>query len=182
MHALRFRLGRFGRDTEGQLSIEACLMIPLIMWIYVATFTYFETFRADSTNVKAAYAVGDMLSRETEAVGEQYLEGMNTIFAHMTYSRFPTWLRVTSVSFDSIDDKLVLNWSHATGGKTALTAETLAEIVASVPKLNGGDSVIVVETYMRYEPGFRVGLDPFTFRNVVVTRPRFAPQLIWTDA
>lgn len=179
MKSMRTHLARFGRDTKGQLSIEAALMIPLIVWIYVTTFTYFETFRADSTNVKAAYAVGDMLSRETNPVGQTYIDGMRDVFRYMTLARQAPWIRVSVVGFDSQTNDFNLQWSHASTGHDPAT---MAELAPSIPAMTPGDSVIVVETFMPYNPEYNIGLDPFTFRNVVVTRPRFAPQLLWTSS
>ena len=177
MNALR-ALARFGRDSGGQLSIEAAIMIPLITWIYVMTFTFFGTFRADATNVKAAYAVGDMLSRETVAIDDSYIDGMNTVFGYMTASAQPTWIRVSNVGYDGDKKLFVLNWSHATGGHPAAL---LSDLAGQLPDMTPGDTVIVVETFMPYTPEYSVGLKPFTFRNVVVTRPRFAPQLLWAS-
>ena len=174
MNVIRTRLSRFRRDDGGQLSIEAAIMIPLIVWVYVATFTYFEAFRADSTNVKAAYAVGDLLSRETNPVDAAYIDGMNGIFSYMTNSKEPTWIRVSNVGWDSDADDFKLNWSYATGSHDPVILE---DIKAQIPMMSPGDTVIVVETYMPYTPDFNVGIKPFTFRNLVVTRPRFAPQL-----
>jgi Flp pilus assembly protein TadG len=179
MKLLRMHLGRFARDTEGQLSIEAAMMIPLIVWVYVTTFTYFETFRADSTNVKAAYAVGDMLSRQTDPVNQTYIDGMRDVFRYMTLARETPWLRVSVVGFDGQTNAFFLQWSNASSGHVPAT---LAELEPNIPAMTPGDSVIVVETFMPYTPEFNIGLDPFTFRNVVVTRPRFAPQLLWTTS
>ncbi|MCR8723676.1 TadE/TadG family type IV pilus assembly protein [Frigidibacter sp. ROC022] len=178
MKHLRARLARFGRDGRGSLSIEAALMIPLITWIMVTTFTYFDTFRADSTNVKAAYTVGDMLSRETEPVDATYIEGLNTMFSYMVFAQEGTWIRVSNVGFDSSENKMVLNWTYATGSHTAAT---MAELEPQIPMMSDGDTVIVVETFMPFTPAFNIGLDRMTFRNVVVTRPRFAPQLLWAS-
>lgn len=178
MTFFRSLLRGFAEDTRGQLSIEAAMMIPLITFIYVTTFTYFGTFRADATNVKAAYAVGDMLSRETNPVDASYIEGMNTVFKYMTLSSKPTWIRVSNVGYDGAEKKFFLNWSHASGGHQGAEIEELQE---AIPAMAAGDTVIVVETFMPYVPMYNVGLKPFTYRNVVVTRPRFAPQLLWAS-
>lgn len=179
MRIFRKALRRFTADTSGQLSVEAALMVPIIVWVYVSTFTYFETFRADSANVKAAYTIGDMLSRETNGVNQAYIDGLNDIFAYMSVAREATWLRVTSVYWDVDEQAYVLDWSAASGSREPLT--DLDPIIDSIPILGPGDNVVVVETYMRYTPEFNIGLDPFTYRNVVVTKPRFAPALSWAS-
>lgn len=178
MKSLRRQIRRFARDTRGQLSIEAALMFPLLVWVYIATFTFFETYRADSTNVKAAYAVSDMLSRQTDPVGQVQIDGMRDVFRYMTLAKQTPWIRVSVVGFDGNTDQFVLKWSNAsTGHQPAL----LEDLVPHIPAMTPGDSVIVVETYMPYTPEFKVGLSSFTFRNIVVTRPRFAPQLLWAS-
>jgi len=178
MNVLRTSFARFAADTRGQLSIEAAMMVPLIVWIYVTTFTYFETFRAEATNVKAAYTIGDMLSRETQAVDGPYIDGLNTVFAYMTLARQETWIRVSNVGYDGDTESFVLNWTYATDNHAVAD---LADLVEDIPAMTPGDTVIVVETFMPYKPEFNIGLKPFNFRNVVVTRPRFAPQLLWAS-
>lgn len=172
------RLARFGRDDEASLSIEAAMMVPLIVWIYVSTYTYFEAFRADSINVKASYTISDLLSREEDPVNAAYINGMNQVFNDMVLPREQTWIRVSSVSYDPTEKKYTVQWSHATQNHPAAKIE---DIQSWIPVMSGADTVIVVETYMPYTPEFNM-LSPMTYRNVVVTRPRFAPQLKWSTS
>ncbi len=91
-----------------------------------------------------------------------YLEGMNKVFAYMTMAKQPTWIRVSSVTYDGDAKALVLNWSHATGSHPATTMTALQDWI---PLMAAGDSVIVVETFMPYTPDFNVGLKPMVFRQ-----------------
>lgn len=124
--------------------------------------------------------IGDMLSRETALIDQDYVDGLNQIFSYITVAKQPTWIRVSSVTWDEDQDKFVLQWSAASAGHAKL--DDLLPIQASIPAMGDGDTVVVVETYMPYQTDFNIGLDPFTYRNVVVTRPRFAPQLLWNVA
>lgn len=172
------RLSRFGRDDGGSLSVEAAMMVPLIVWIYVSTYTYFEAFRADSINVKASYTISDLLSREEDPVNAAYIAGMNQVFNDMVLPRQQTWIRVSSVTFDPAENKYSVQWSHATQNHDPAKID---DILPWIPVMSGADTVIVVETYMPYTPEFNM-LSPMTYRNVVVTRPRFTPQLKWSTS
>ena len=36
-------LARFLRDQDGSASIEAVIMMPMVFWVYLAMFTFFQT-------------------------------------------------------------------------------------------------------------------------------------------
>ncbi len=179
---LRARIARFARDLRGSLSMETVLVFPLLMWAYIAMFIYFDAFRVQSTNLKAAYAVSDLLSREA-VVNQDYIDGMNDVFDYLIASSDPTWLRVTVVKWDENDDEYKVEWSHTTKGKPVHTDATInsPDVVSKIPVLPVGDKVIVVETHMTYEPIFNVGLGQLSLDNFIVTRPRKGPQLQWSD-
>ncbi len=179
---IRARIVRFGKDARGALSMETVLVFPLLMWAYIAMFIYFDAFRVQSTNLKAAYAVSDLLSREA-VVNQNYLDGMNQVFDYLISSSDPTWLRVTMVKWDEDDSEYKVIWSHTTKNKPVHTTATInsANVVDKIPVLPVGDQVIVVETHMTYEPIFNVGLGQLSLDNFIVTRPRYAPQLQWSN-
>lgn len=175
----------FATDTRGTMTVEAALMLPMLCFFYVGTFVWFDAFRSQNTNLKAAYTIADMVSREQE-VGPNYLNGLNTVFDYLTFSNHPTYVRVTSVVCRSdCDDEgardLDVCWSWATPGRAALTETTFAEFEDRIPLMPSGDTVMFTETFMAYEPPFNVGIGPQRFENVVVTRPRFSPEIEFAD-
>ena len=72
-------LQRFRRSEEGSISVEAMLLVPILMWAYLGTFVFFDAFRSQSTNLKAAYTIGDTLSRETRHVTPAYLDSLSAM-------------------------------------------------------------------------------------------------------
>ena len=182
IRACSARLRAFLGDSRGSLSVEAALMLPLLCFFYVGTFVWFDAFRVQNTNLKAAYTISDMISRETVAVDTGYLNGLNLVFDYLTYSNHPTYIRVTSLkcTADCNDDALrdlEICWSWATTGRVPHTAETFAAFESQIPVMPIGDTVIMTETFMAYEPPFNVGISPQRFENFIVTRPRFAPEV-----
>jgi len=178
-------LRRFFRDETGVLSTEAALILPLLMWAYLGLFTMFDAFRMQNINVRAAYTISDMLSRETEDVTPAFLAGLNDIFALLIRSQYPTVMRVTVVRYDEANDDLILVWSHVDGGngtKGPITEATMDEFDDRIPVMANAATGIVVETWGGFVPMLNVGIDAQYFENFVVTRPRFAPQLKWADS
>ena len=179
---LKAALHRFAREVRGSLSVETALVFPLLTGLYVGSFVWFDAFRAQNTNLKAAYTISDMISRETLPVDDVYLNGLNTIFDYLTFSRHPTHVRVTTVKCtDKCDDDaardLEVCWSWASTGRLPHTQSSFAMFEDKVPLMPKGDTVIFTETFMAYEPAFNVGIGAQSFENFIVTRPRFAPQI-----
>jgi hypothetical protein len=174
-------LRRFLADAGGSLSIEAAIMAPTLTFAIMLTYTTFDIFRVDATNSKAAYTIGDLLSRETNPVNQTYIDGMKDIFDYITAAPANSWLRVSAVRYDANDAEMKLIWSHAKGTTTLLTQETLDPVLPMIPDMADEDTVIVVETYMPYAMPFRVGIADFGYKETIITRPRFSAQLVWSN-
>jgi hypothetical protein len=165
------------RREDGTFSVEAVLMFPLLIWAFVAMFVFFEGLREGNINLKATYTVSDLLSRETELIDQDYLEGMNRIYAWLSRSPNDVNLRVTVVRYDQANDEHIRVWSRGVG-KPDLTQEQVDEYISpQVPIMADADSAIVVETWTTYSPVMDIGLTESDIYNVVVTAPRFSEQL-----
>jgi hypothetical protein len=178
-------LGNFAKDTSGSLSIEAAMMAPLLCFAMFSTYTYFDIYRYDATLAKASYTAGDLISRETDPIDQDYLDGLYSVFEYIANPPNETWMRVTSVVCD-LDDSVsppvcdyVLQWSHVVGEIDPLDATTLEEIKDKIPNMFDQDTIIMLETNMDYSTPFNVGIAAFDYRNVVATRPRFTTPVCW---
>lgn len=176
---LRAAVQRFRDDTLGSLSVEAVLILPVLMWAYTANLVWYDSFRVQNTNIKAGYAVSDALSRKTDVVTPEYLEGLRDLYAFLSNGRNRADLRVTSIGQDPQTGTLEAAWSYATGDLLALTNADLMDRADTIPMIAPGDTIIYVETIMGYVPPINVGLRARTFTNVIPTRPRFAPQIVF---
>lgn len=179
----KFSLRFFLEDVRGGLSVEAALAFPMLVWTYGALYVYWDAFKAQNNNVKATFTIGDMLSRETAAIDQDYLNGLNKLFRYMTLTNHDTKLRVSVVSrkleADGVTEYNNLEWTHSTNGLA--TPNNADDIKKLIPVLAVGDQVIIVETLMAYEPIFSIGLEAQIYGNSVATRPRFVPQVLWSD-
>ena len=173
---------RFARDTRGSMSVEFVIIVPILFWAFMAVFVYFDGFRQSAQNLKAAYAIADMISRETEAINDDYIDSMEKVLQLMTRSDTPLKLMVTVVRWDEDDDRYYVDWSESRDYGMVRSNSNISDIAAKLPMMPDNERVILVETVATYEPPFDVGVGDRTLENFVFTRPRFAPQVVWSDS
>ena len=188
--APRRALGRFTRDEGASVTVETIFILPLLLWAFIATFTYFDVYRAKSLSLKANYAISDLLSRTGHKIDMDFLNGTGEVFEYLTQSDASSWVRVSVVycTEDCATDNRVLKkwWSKATDGKPTFSDEDIMQhFEPIIPWIAPNEQVIVVETGVHYYPPFNAanftGIGERDFIDIVMTRPRFAPQLCWED-
>ena len=173
---LRALARRFRDDERAALSIEAAIMLPVLIFLYAAGFTWFDAYRRESQIFKASYAVADLLSRRSDLVTPNDLEGLQGVFETLVasapggaYMRFSE-LRRTGNGIEVV-------WSYATDEQPALTTTRAQALLRRVPTLVEGERVTLVESYTIDTPFFAVGLSERIIGNVIPTRQRYDPRL-----
>jgi Flp pilus assembly protein TadG len=184
LRALRVKIDFFSRDSEGSTPVEGVLASTFLLWWYMASFTFFDAYRQKNVTLKAAYTIADMLSRQTSTVNAAYVNGLNTVFDYLTYSNQPTVVRVSSVYFDGTTNKYRTVCSYSTNPVKypKYTDATIDAQKTRLPSMPVGDTVVLVETFMAFQPVFKVGLDPMWYSTFITTRPRFASQVVFDPA
>lgn len=204
-------LRKFWRNEQGSIPIEGVYGTLLLLSWFIVAFQVYDAFRTRSMALRASYTVGDLISRERNAIGPAYVDGLKRVFDFITRANAGnTWLRVTLISCSAASDtkscngsskKFSLTSSYSTaqaGGIKKHTATTINQEAARIPVLAAGDMAVVVESSQRYYPLFVMGDSSFRtggstafttmglsenlrFSNFVVTRPR-GPRTVWDDA
>ena len=176
------RVRVFRDGTRGSMPTEGVMAATFLIWWYIASFQFFDAYRQKNVNLKAAYTIADMVSRQ-ENIDEAYVNGLNTVFDYLTYSQRPTWVRVSSVYWDGTTNQYRKHWSYATGaGHLPHTDASLDAEKARLPVMPNGDTVVLVETHMAYEPIFNIGLNARWYDSFIVTRPRVYSCVGWLTA
>lgn len=179
---------RFRSEESGSMSVEAVFAFPMLLWAATGTYTFFDAYKAQNATFRANYTVSDMLSRETTAIDGNYVAGLYKVYRFMTGAPEDSWIRVSQlVCVNDCDDEeareLEFDWSHGMNGARNLTDADFDFYASKIPLLAESDHLILVETSTHYKPPFtNLFLNMFPERRLeshVVTRPRFAPQLIW---
>ncbi|QFT59251.1 hypothetical protein FIU94_10480 [Sulfitobacter sp. THAF37] len=188
MHATLFKAGLrsalhgdFMRRQDGSISIEAMIVLPVMFWAFLAMFSIFDAFRTYGINQKAAFTVGDAISRETLPLDDDYLNGMHSLFEYLSLSEGQSALRVSSIWFDADDNRYRTDWSKTRGGVTALTSSNVRNWHDKLPVMPDNERVVLVETWSDYTPPFATGLENREIQNFVFTRPRYAPRVCWEE-
>lgn len=178
---LRNFLERFSRDEKGAVSVEFVLMFPMLFWVIMACYTFFDGYRQSSANLKAAFTISDLVSRETAGIDETYIDSMQRLLDIMTRNRTETRVRISVIRFDEEDDRYYVDWSRVRGFNNELTNATVGSIAERLPTMPDEERVILIETSNTYVPPFRVGIDDIEMNNFVFTRPRFTNQVAWAS-
>ncbi len=176
---LRARISEFSQDARGSVTIEAVIMLPILLWAYCALYTFFDAYRQTSINHKAAYTISDMLSRETSPVTNDYLDSAHSMLDFLTRSGAERRMRVTVLRYDLDDDEHTVEWSQVRGAVGALDNAEINTLVSKLPVMVDEERLVLVETWTDYDAPFNIGLNGRTISTFVFTRPRFAPQLLF---
>ena len=176
------RLRIFRDDASGSVTVEFVLAMPILFWSFMAAYTFFDGYRQSALNLKAAYTVSDLISRETQAINDAYVDSMVRVLRLMTDGRSDTALRISVIRWDESESAYFLDWSANRGFAETLTDETLRTLEDQLPTMPDNERVILVETENRFVPMFEVGLGDTLLSNFVFTRPRFVAQVPWENS
>ena len=112
------RLRGFGKDTEGTLSVEAAIVLPALIFSMLFTYVIFDAFRQNSVAQKAAYTIGDMLSRETDYITPVYMDHSRSMLQYLTDNmNRDVQLRVSVLIWDDKKSKYKVKWSKNPVGR-----------------------------------------------------------------
>lgn len=177
------RLRRFGSDEDGLVMTEFLILLPLLIWAFIALFIFWDAFRTINQAQKASYAVSDLISRQRGDVPLSFINGMDDVMAMLAPSASDPRLRVTSVEWDPDNDRHWVLFSRSPGNRMAqLATADMRNLRPSIPAMADHDSVIIVQTEVDYHPIFDVGINSGTFHNFVVTRPRFYRRICLVES
>lgn len=175
MRIFKNRLRRAARDEEGATTVEFLLVMPLIVFWFAGTFTFFDAYSEWTRSVKATYTVADVMSRQL-SMETDYEDDMNSLFASiMGEDSNNTYLRISSI--EKTNNEFKIHWTRASGLHTGYANDN--EIPTElIPNILNGESVIIVESYMQFVP-FQdyIGIDARTLSKKVVISPRFTSKL-----
>ena len=176
---IRARARRFADETHGSVSIEFILAMPFIFWAFMAIYVYFDGYRQSTVNLKAAYTISDLISRETEIISDEYIDSMHEMLRILTRSTSPISLRMSVVRWSADDDRFFVEWSENRDYGPNWTDANITSIEDKLPLLPDNEIVILVETDNTFTPLFKVGMGNKQLKNFVFTKPRWVDQLCY---
>lgn len=179
MTSFKRALRRFRDDESGLIMAEFVITLPMLIWVFMALFAYWDVFRSMNTVQKAAYSVSDLISRQNNDVPVAFIDGMQTVMEYLLPTTLSSQMRFTSVKWSVSNNRFEVIWSRSPGGAmTPLTNATLQALAPKIPMMAATDTVVIVEASVPYTPVFNVGLaSNYTLDEFIVTRPRFLTKI-----
>ena len=180
---LKSRFKRFAQDNSGSITVEFVLAMPILFWSFMAAYVFFDGYRQSAVNLKAAYTISDLVSRETSFIDDDYIDSMLNLLQLMTdaSSSGDVTMRISVIRWDQEDDRYYLDWSANRGFSEELTNANLNDLKDRLPTMPDNERVILVETNNVFVPLFNIGMDDINLSNFVFTRPRFVSQVPWDN-
>lgn len=151
---------------------EFLIMLPLLVWTFMALFIYWDAFRTINQSQKASYAVSDLISRQGD-IDTTFVSGMKNVMQYLT-AEPDVKVRITSIQWLQPENRYYVLFSRSPGNQLpSLSANDVWNMRSKIPTMSNRDSVVIVETVTAYDPAFEVGIPNHSFDNFVVTRPRY---------
>lgn len=180
MKFLTRHIRRFRDQEDGLVMTEFLIMLPLLVWTFMALFIYWDAFRTINQAQKGAYSIADLVSRQKEINGT-FVSGMQKVMEYLVNDAPNVRMRITSIKYDDVSKKYAVLFSRSPGGKMPqLTNATFnqTKFTDRIPIMADQDSVVIIETEVSYKPGFQVGIPEHSFDNFIVTRPRLEQRQV----
>ncbi len=171
----------FRKNESGSGAVEAMLMVPLLAWCTLATLTFFDAYRSEAIAFKAGLTVADMISREANAVDDDYIDGARDLLRFLAEDDPNPDLRITAFRWNENQSKYVRVWSKERGPRSALKTSDLAGMTGILPDMTNGERAILVETWTDYNPPWEVGISSRTMSTYNVISPRFVTQICFSN-
>jgi hypothetical protein len=177
------RLRRFRDEEDGLIFAEFLIMLPLLLWTFMALFIYWDAFRTINQAQKAAYSVSDLISRQSE-VTVGFLDGLEVVTEYLMNDSPGVSIRITSLEWREDEDAYRVIFSYSPGNKMPThTPTTLMAIKEErIPDMADNHGAVIVETTVDYDPAINIGIPNHSFDNFVITRPRYDRLVCLTTA
>ena len=130
---LKARFKAFAEDTSGNVTVEFVLAMPILFWTFMASYVFFDGYRQSANNLKAAYTISDLISRETATINDAYIDSMLELLTLMTRTPSEVDLRISVIRWDAADDRYYLDWSENRGFPAELTNANITDIEDKLP-------------------------------------------------
>ena len=182
---LKTLLHRLRKDTRGAVVVETMIALPLLFWVTMASFEFYEVHRYKAVREKATFTVADMISREQCQITQNYLDKAFLLYNDMLRDRGANQVRFSVVEYDGVNEEYEVQWSflRGDGDLESLPSGGLANGDEILPILSSGQQVILVETFSTYRPYFRVGMgNSIDMETRIFVAPRFVPQIDYKTA
>ena len=186
----RLLVRRFKQNTDGAAALEFALLLPILLFLYLAVVEICMAFMVKRRVSHATSQIADIVAQGdvvTKSTLNGYFDVANMIMT--PFSGSPLQVRVSSIGKNA-QGVVVVQWSHGRG----ISALTKGSVVpaASVPAgllNNNTDTYILAESVYGYDSPYDITVPGYgdllsgitTFRREFYLRPREIASITCSD-
>lgn len=172
-------LRRFQADEEGIIAVEAVIWVPFLLMVWIFLFSAAGLYHTLIANANSAHAIADVVSHQTDVLSPDDVAGLERLHRLISQAdtETETDLRLTTLRYDAVTQGFTLLNSLAADSQLALTQDDVNALTAQLPAIPDGDQLIVVETWLGYDPLSGLLNASYRFRQLATVRPRLAAQV-----
>lgn len=182
---LRRLATRIWRTEDGSVSVETVLVLPLVTLVLLLCFTYVDAFRHQNSLQKTVHTAADLVSRSSgTALTPAYMNGFFVFMQRMMDTDHDLQMRMSQIAWDEDANEFRVVWSYGSPAATTIRLDSVAlnDVYGDlIPQISPGETLLLAEGLLRYQPPFRVGLPAQNFGTVTFVRPRYAPGIAFED-
>lgn len=170
------RLKRFSRDDRGAITVEFVVWCPILLLWFIGSVAFYDAYRDRGRAEKASHVISDIVSRQVE-VSPAFVTSLHDLLETMLADMPPgKWIRLSSIIYTG--GEYFVQWSDATGSGLPMEDDEIPS--DDLPIMADGDTVIIAETYVPFEPilGW-TGMSSGVISRVVPIRPRYTPKIVY---
>lgn len=176
-------LGQFARSAAGLAAVEFALIAPIMILIFVGVVESSGALAASRRTLLASNTLADLVAQETQILKSD----LDDLFVGMEDVIDPrdieVTFRVASVSFDSADGKVKVDWSYDSTGAQPYAPGSVYAGGLSAALFDDTSSLIVAETAYAYSsPVSHKIIGPMTFDKMASRWPRRTARVRYCTA
>lgn len=177
---MRTLVRKFWSDTQGAMTVEFVIWVPLLMAWFVVSATAYSAFDNRHAAANAAFTIADISSRQI-TMDDTVIDDLYSLQANLLPGvSDQRTLRVSSIMYNEPLDMHVLLWSEARGPAPELNQVTVP--LGWMPQMADGDTVLLVETSVPYSfISEWIGSETTLWTHVLPVRPRYVGSVVKTD-
>ena len=177
------RLRKFLRDTRGIAAIEFAFIAPIMVFLFFATVEGSSALTESRRAEQAANTLADLVAQEMEIDATSLSDLFSGVAQIMQRPSGSTTIRVVSLVFDSVDNRIEVHWSRDNSGNQPYAPGSAYSGLSDPNLFGAGSSLIVTEIRYNWTPTLTNFLiDGVSFDKQAMRWPRRSPRVQFCTA
>lgn len=176
-------LRRFVGETRGIAAIEFAFIAPIMVFLFFATVEGSSALSESRRAAQAANTLADLVAQEIEIDAPTLSDLFAGVSQIMQRPSGSTTIRVVSLVYDDVDDRIEVHWSRDNSGNQPYAPGAVYTGLSDANLFGAGSSLIVTEIQYNWTPTLtNVLIDGVAFDKQAMRWPRRSPRVQFCTA